>query len=325
METRKIQKTGIATYIVSLPKTWIVKKGLKAGDKVNIIEEKDQSLRICLDYKDPLKKEVEIKLNKDISLEEFLRKFTAHYLDGATKITILINDKKNIFKEITLNLKRFMGYEIVEQSSSKLIIQDFFTSENLSLTKTIRREFNISKMVIEESRGILNKEINNLNNIELWEEEVDKLYLFLRRQINFAIHNSSILKNFEVTLKECQDYLLLIDAIEKITDSFYTISQNALQIEAISEKSLKRLNTIYDRILESYEIAFSSIFKKSFKDSNTNYEKIKEILNYNITIHEENLNEKSKENLYMILANLHTIINYLEEIAEIGLGVDEEN
>ncbi|MEM2139243.1 MAG: hypothetical protein QXM96_03765, partial [Candidatus Woesearchaeota archaeon] len=76
-------------------------------------------------------------------------------------------------------------------------------------------------------------------------------------------------------------------------------------------------------INESYNISFSTIFKKNFDTANKNYEKIKEILKFNLNIHEENLDEKSKENLYMIISNIFTIINYLEEIAEISLSVEE--
>lgn len=321
METRKVQKTGLSTYIISLPKAWVLKKGIKSGDKLNIYEEKDQSLRISLEYKDPLKKEIKMKISPENKIEEIIRKLTAHYLDGVTKIEIDINEK-NLSKEIILSLKRFMGFEIVEQSNTKIIIQDFFTSENLSLIKTIKREFNISKMLIEETKLLINREIDNINNIILWEDELDKLYLLLRRQINFAIHNSNILINFEVSLKDCQDYLLLIDSIEKITDSFYNIAQNIIKIDNISEKNRKKFNLILDKIIFSYDIAFYTIFKKNFKESNENYEKIKDILKDNITISEEKLDKKSMESFYMVLSNINTIINYLEEIAEIGLGVE---
>ncbi len=323
METRKIQKTGVATYTISLPKTWVIRKGLKSGDKLSIFEDKDQSLRLLLDNKDPEKIEVLLNISERNTEEEILRKFTGHYLNGATKITLNFNKplNGNTLIKLTLDLKKFKGFEIIEQTDNKLVMQDFFTSENLSLLKTIKREYSISKLIIEETRKLLNKETKSMETIELWEDEVDKLYLLIRRQINFAIHNSNILRQFDITLKECQDFLLLVESIEKITDAFYAIAENAITLENISSKSIKKINKDYDEIIESYEMAFNSIFKKDFNLSNQAYEKIHKILSYSIPVESEKISEANKRNLYVILATLHTVINHLEEISEIGLGV----
>jgi SpoVT / AbrB like domain. len=45
METRKIQKTGGSTYIISLPKQWMVENNLKNGNVV-AMEVDENSLRI---------------------------------------------------------------------------------------------------------------------------------------------------------------------------------------------------------------------------------------------------------------------------------------
>ena len=44
-EVRKLQLTGGSTYIVSLPKGWVEKMGLKKGSKVNISQMDDMTLR----------------------------------------------------------------------------------------------------------------------------------------------------------------------------------------------------------------------------------------------------------------------------------------
>ncbi|MEM0205160.1 MAG: AbrB/MazE/SpoVT family DNA-binding domain-containing protein, partial [Nitrososphaerota archaeon] len=46
IEIRKLQKVGTATLTVSLPKKWVLKKGLKPGDRVTLIENEDGSLRL---------------------------------------------------------------------------------------------------------------------------------------------------------------------------------------------------------------------------------------------------------------------------------------
>jgi phosphate uptake regulator len=323
METRKIQKTGKATYTLSLPKAWILKNKLKPADKISIIEEKDQSLKISLEENYKTDKDVVIRIKDFTSTDEILRKFTAQYLDGATKISIIFEKSPpgDIRGSILQNIKKYMGFEIVEESQDKIITQDFFTSDNLSLIKTIKREFGISKLAIEENRKILKREVKSIEGLTLWEQEVDKLYLLIRRQLSFALHNSNVLRKFSVSMKECLDFLLLIDSIEKITDAFFEIGENALKIDKLSDSTLKRLSYVYSLILESYDMAFDSIIKKDFNLSNLALGKINKILDYSISAERNDISEKNRKSFYILLASLHTITTYLEEIAEIGLGV----
>src|SRR2546430_15143992 len=46
MEGRKLQLTGGSTYVVSLPKHWVVDAGLKAGDTVFLETEPEGSVSI---------------------------------------------------------------------------------------------------------------------------------------------------------------------------------------------------------------------------------------------------------------------------------------
>ena len=46
MEGRKLQLTGGSTYVVSLPKHWVVDSGLKAGDTVFLETEPEGSVMI---------------------------------------------------------------------------------------------------------------------------------------------------------------------------------------------------------------------------------------------------------------------------------------
>ena len=46
MESRKLQKTGGSTLIVSLPKKWIKKNKLDAGSEVRLIKQPDGTITI---------------------------------------------------------------------------------------------------------------------------------------------------------------------------------------------------------------------------------------------------------------------------------------
>ena len=45
-ETRKIQFTGKSSYIVSLPKQWIMELGLKQGDQIRMVRKGSSTLEL---------------------------------------------------------------------------------------------------------------------------------------------------------------------------------------------------------------------------------------------------------------------------------------
>ncbi len=174
---------------------------------------------------------------------------------------------------------------------------------------------------MDESRKNVTRRGYNLENINLWEDEINRLYLLVRRQINFAIHNSVILKQLNITLKECQDYIILIGSIEKISDIFVEVAKNGVKINKLSTYTKNYLNASYKNILRAYEMAFRSIFTKDFALPNEALKKVDEIKISTGALKKEKLEEDVKRRLYLVIYNLHSTTNFIKEIAEIGLDI----
>ncbi|MBI2112548.1 phosphate uptake regulator PhoU [Candidatus Woesearchaeota archaeon] len=321
MNQRKIQRTGIATYTISLPKIWVKRNHVNVGDVVYIQEEDDQSLRVLLNQSKEQTKSASLNLSGFKNPTELIRKFTSLYLNGYSQVHFFSLEpiSKDFRKTILTQIKKVIGFEIVEESEKKIVLQDFFSSNYLSISNTIRRSFQLSKLMINESLKILDKETNTLENIEIWEEEVNKLYLLARRQINFALENSMIMSQLSINVKDCQDYIILSGAIEKMADSFVRIAKAGLGVSTLSDKLLQQIRKTYELILEAYELAFESIFKNNFILSNQALAKCEEILNEGINLEQQELNEEDKVSLYIIKSKLQTKTNFINEIAEIGL------
>jgi len=47
-ETRKIQFTGKSSYIISLPKQWVIELGLKQGDQIRIVRKGPSTFALLL-------------------------------------------------------------------------------------------------------------------------------------------------------------------------------------------------------------------------------------------------------------------------------------
>ncbi len=266
-------------------------------------------------------REAEISIKDFKNETEVARKFTAYYLNGYSKITITsqLPISHDYMKKIVLQVKKVIGFEIVEETDKKIVFQDFFTSNYLSLSKVIRREYNLSRLIIQESKKILHKESKTHDNIHVWEEEIDKLYLLARRQINFALHNSIILNKLELSTKDCQDFLILIGSIEKLSDFFIEITKRCEKIDKMPQKISEQVNRIYDELLDAYDMAFSCAVKTDFALSNKAIEKCKELLKHSITLEKEKPKNSIQKELYMVYSKLQSATSFIEEIAEIGL------
>ena len=284
---RKVQKTGTATFTVSLPKSWVVKNSVKSGDIITLYEEEDQTLKISLDSSTKKPKERSIVLENFENEDDIIRKFTAYYLKGYSKIKLMSKDK--IYpkaRKLVRKIQKIIGFEIIDEDTNYVLFQDFFTSHNLSIQKAIRRQFNLSKLIVKEILDKSPEEVDQ-ENLMHWEEDVNKLCLLIRRQINFALHNSAVLRQLEITIEECQEYLLLSNTIEKLTDEFVRVAKNQLKIKNP------------EMLLETYEEAYKAVVNRDFKKSSDIIDQIIDM-------------RKDKDSRVPVL-------HFIKAIAEIGL------
>ena len=83
METRKLQITGGSTYIISLPKKWIVRNQLKKGSALNLSEEGGALLVMPSELaKQEKSNEAFIKVLANDDPSAIIRKVVSTYLVG---------------------------------------------------------------------------------------------------------------------------------------------------------------------------------------------------------------------------------------------------
>ena len=173
--------------------------------------------------------------------------------------------------------------------------------------------------MIEESLKLLQKEVEIMDSINLWEEEVNRIYLLARRQINFALHNSPVMNKLNINVDDCQDFIIVIGAIEKMADSFVRIAKNCLNVQKIGKDVLALAEQQFHQILDVYDQALECYFKRDFILSNRVISTCEELGRDIINLEKYKLPEQDKTTLYLILSTLKSKTNLINEIAEIGL------
>src|SRR5579875_3694199 len=190
-EIRSLQVTGGETYIVSLPKNWIKSLKLNPHDKVVMVENEDSSLAIypakLLDKK--TKRSVTLMFEELMDENTLIRECIGSYLAGYTNIKIIF-DKKNIQKKAFVKntlRDKLIGIEVIEEGIDNMTIQVFAETKEAGLIKTLNRLFSVVFLMLENLLEGMKANLDILKEVSKLDDEVDRFYHFITRQINLAI------------------------------------------------------------------------------------------------------------------------------------------
>ncbi|HSQ86190.1 MAG TPA: phosphate uptake regulator PhoU, partial [Desulfobacterales bacterium] len=141
METRKIQITGGSTYIISLPKKWVKKAGVKNGDYIILKPQSDGTLLINTKLhqeSDKPKRLINIEYDET---EKMTRKFIAAYLSGYDIIEF--RSKNRLTPQVRQKIRNLSHYvigpEIIDETINSMTVQDLTDASEFSLKRGLRR------------------------------------------------------------------------------------------------------------------------------------------------------------------------------------------
>src|SRR2546428_304360 len=190
VEGRKLQLTGGWTYVVSLPKPWIVATGLRAGDTVFLDSMADGSLTVLprpAEKAPPRKKVFEVKGAE--TRDHLLRKLIGAYISGFGIIEIRSKPEEAPFvRRVTREFCRMaIGPEIIEETRTATVIQNLSDRGELSREKCPGRMYRTVRAMLEAAVVALKtKEEALAKDVAQGEEEFDRLYWLVAKQHHLA-------------------------------------------------------------------------------------------------------------------------------------------
>ncbi|MEM3170644.1 MAG: phosphate uptake regulator PhoU, partial [Candidatus Nitrosotenuis sp.] len=157
-ETRRLQFTGKSSYIVSLPKQWVMDLGLKQGDQITITREGKSSLKI-LPAKDQTKsahiEDAVLEIARDDDNASIIRKLISLYFLGYKTIQIkpkaerLQPGQRNAIKAAVKGM--LMGAEIISDSVDGITIQVLVNLLELSVDGAFKRMLHLAKSMLRDA------------------------------------------------------------------------------------------------------------------------------------------------------------------------------
>lgn len=256
-KTRRVQKFGRSTLMVSLPAEWVKKVGLRPGDNVTIEVLDDGSIKVKpLTYETKkLGKVIHIKISKLTSEELVSRMLYAAYVIGFDTITIKVTD--GYLTEPQLKILRRMarsliGAEIVEQSPNKLTLQFFVDPAKCSLPGLIGRMCNLIKSMLQHLvLGIAEKQHHFFSEVLELETELDRVYTLSVRQLVLASQDTSLAKAIGISTSLVTAYRAIAKSLEDAGDA---LSAAAFELNNLDNEQLTKLNQVIDYLKESSEM-----------------------------------------------------------------------
>ena len=219
MESRKLQKTGGSTLIVSLPKKWIKKNNLKTGSEVRLIKQPDGTMTSDPGNYNIKKKKSTVSCNNEES-QHLFRDLIGVYLAGATEIKVVGNPRLTVEERKTI--RKFsasvIGLEIIEEEATIAILNDMSNPGALPLRTAIKRLYKIVNAMYNDSILILEGSKELAADVVDRDKEADKLQWFIERQFNMMLEDSSLSRPLQATSFEGVIYSNVARYLERIAD-----------------------------------------------------------------------------------------------------------
>jgi len=336
-DTRKIQFTGKSSYIVSLPKQWVLDLGLKQGDPINVVRQGASTLQISPTQYNTRTLQIEdatFEVEPDDDNISIVRRLISLYFLGFKTINVI--PKTGRFKPAQRTAvkdavkKMLMGTEIISDSTEGITIQVLVNLLELSVNGAFKRMIHLAKsmlshalLAVKESNFELAQEVINAD------DEVDRFGFYIIRQLKIAIQNEYMLKEMGFkNMRDCLDFRLVVKNIERTGDHAVIIAQDLLEFKKpIKKEILSKIQEMNGFALSFLDDACLALFKEDFVQAEKIIQKSTEITKYEKKVLDATKSLKDDEEIFIVrrmIENIRRIAEYASDITEIVLNMNVE-
>ncbi|MBS7640931.1 MAG: phosphate uptake regulator PhoU [Candidatus Bathyarchaeia archaeon] len=280
MESRKLQRVGRSTITVSLPNKWIKENGIRPGDIVFIVPEKDGTLRIVPRERFSQEKfEEEYVINADACTDTGLleRMVVGAYLLGKNVIRITSANRieKAHMDEIRRIVRKLVGLGILEETENNVLLHCSLDETKFKFDMLIRRLALLVLTVFSEAMRALLKNDKRLAQEAIEREnEVDTIYYLAIRLLLSAQEREEVREQTGLTdIRFLPAARLLLQSLELVGDISEDIAKKVISLrdsgETLSEEDIEKIYNIGEKVQEIVKTSVESLFTGDVKLANT--------------------------------------------------------
>ena len=309
MDFRRLIMFGKSSYVVSVPKSWVIENGLGKGDLIYIQETPDSLILRAKEKKQQKgQRTIVIDANKkDIRL--IRSEIVSAYLSNFDIIKIQSDRLMDNSKEIASSLSGLIGLELIEQNETKIVAKVLLDTKEISLSALIRRIDVILRSMIED----VNKNESDHENIRERDKDVNKLTFLIKRVIKAAIMDSELAKTLNVTNLELLRDHKIVSYLERIGDRVKRIATLTTYLEE-KNKALMTMKELFSEFSKSYLSVMKSYHTLNIELAYTVEMNNKELMNKCIELGRELNDPNAREMIYNFKGMSNAIRNVARNI-----------
>jgi phosphate uptake regulator len=258
MIVRRVQAVGGGSLSVSLPKSWVVRSGIRKGDNLLMKERADGSLLIFADRRRK-ERETELEFVDERSLETIL----SRYLLGFDTIRIRfpkglsIEQRKRIMKFIS----RLPGMELEDESSDLLIFRCTMDPASMKPREMLLKMHEMAYRMLEDAIKAASTGDENLRDLVSERDDVlDRIYFTVVRMARLALIDAGVMARLGVNPVDLMDLRVCAMLEEGIGDIAVELAYMDVSSDIAMMNKLRDLKNRVSKAIEtgSEEIAYES-------------------------------------------------------------------
>ncbi len=257
MPARKAIEMGEGTILVSLPKAWVKKNGIKKGDTLSVEELSARKLMVKpLEGAEEEPKQIAIDYPGD-DLSQVTNDVTGAYLLGYGVIRIV--GTRVISREdraaIKATIGRLVGLEIMDEDSKRITMQFLLEPTAIVPEKIVLRMSGLLDGMLKDMAEALGKADGKLMAlVSERDDEVDRLYFLLVRATRAAIVRPEVAEGYGLSAVDLLDYRVLASFLESVGDAVSELSRK-LQAGPVSKQLAKQYSSCVTKLMSMSDLA----------------------------------------------------------------------
>jgi len=332
-ELRKVQITGGATYVISLPKKWVKAADLKPKDQVALIPQADMSLLIVPrgDIKPEEISEATIDASVEAGPEAVIRDFIAHYLVGYDVIRVKLKNVRYRPLIKSSIRQKLIGVEIMEESADEIVAQCLLGHVELPLRRALDRMHVLMLFMLRDAINALKKNDKALAmEVVRRDDEVDRLYFFVVRQLKAAVYSRMFIEEIGLSNpRDCLGYRLIAKSVERSADHAARIAGVIPTMRAqLNSEAVEKIVTMSTIAQEIHEYSMKALYRYDPKLINESMTKINHVIDLEKEMIEQllklRIEARTMLGTRLILESVRRIAEYGTDIAEIAINLAVE-
>ena len=325
MHLRRIQQTGGASYIVTLPKEWVVDNRLKTGDAVVLNVQEDGTILIERQRGQKSDDRAVVRV-EDIQPERMFRKLVSLYMMARGNVELVTDERigPRLRQTVRSAVRRLIGFEIVEETSNSIIIQDILNPSELSMPKSFRRMALLSLAMFNDSMTALRERDGSLaEDVVIRDDEVDRLHWLNCKQFNLLMIEPSLSARMNIRPLEAVHFRTASKYLERVADHGCRIAENVKGIGELGGSSASNIDALGTDVAAMLSDSTSAVLRRDFELANKVIEAMAGVTQARTKILKQIPRyRESAVGLAYIVESIERVASYSTDIAEVAIDLN---